>query len=194
MTKLLFIAVPNFRDSELFDTKQALGPDFHVQVASRTMSPINGIEGSEVIPNLFIENVVPADFDGIVIIGGGGMHDTLYNNTETTNKILAQLKAFNTANKLVSAICIGPIALAKAGILSGKKVTAWDDGKGTQKTELETAGATFTGEPVTVDGNIITANGPAAAPAFGEAIKKYFYPEAEDAPSEPESPQEQKTT
>jgi len=179
MTKLLFIAVPNFQEMELFETKNALGPDFQVQVASNTMSAINGIEGSEVVPNMFIANAVPTDFDGIVIIGGGGMFDVLYNDATTTQHIVAQVKAFNTAGKLVAAICISPIVLAKAGIISGKKVTCWDDGKGTQKTELETAGATFTNESVTIDKNIITANGPPAAPEFGEAIKKYFEGEEE---------------
>jgi|TARA_Y100000034_G_scaffold91079_1_gene109802 protease I len=174
MKKLLFIAVPNFRDTELFDTKKALGPDFHVQIASNTLSAISGVEGSDVVPNHFIENAIPADFDGIVIIGGGGMHDTLTNDTTTTQQIVAQVKAFSEARKLVSAICIGPIALAKAGVITGKRITGWDDGNNTQKTEIESAGATFTAEPVTVDGNLITANGPSAATAFGEAIKNYF--------------------
>ena len=133
-----------------------------------------GVEGSDVVPNHFIENAIPADFDGIVIIGGGGMHDTLTNDTTTTQQIVAQVKAFSEARKLVSAICIGPIALAKAGVITGKRITGWDDGNNTQKTEIESAGATFTAEPVTVDGNLITANGPSAATAFGEAIKNYF--------------------
>jgi len=174
MKKLLFIVVPNFQEMELFETKKVLGPDFHVQIASNTMSAINGIEGSDVVPNLFIENAVPADFDGIVIIGGGGMFDVIEKDPTTTHQIVAQVKAFNTAGKLVAAICVSPVLFAKAGIVSGKKVTCWDDGKGTQKTEIETAGATFTGAPVEVDENIITANGPPAAPEFGEAIKKYF--------------------
>jgi len=180
MTKLLFIAVPNFQDIELFETKSALGPDFHVQVASSTMSPINGTGGSEVVPNLFIENVVPDDFDGIVIIGGSGMSDVIYNNPIVLQHVLAQVKAFNQAGKLVAAICISSVALSKAGIISGKQVTGWDDGQGTQKAELESAGATFTGSPVEVDGNIITANGPLAAKAFGEAIKNYFSKEVQN--------------
>ena len=145
MTKLLFIAVPNFQDIELFNTKEALGSDFHVEIASSVMSPIRGVGGSEVIPNVLIENAVPSDFDGIVLIGGSGLGDVIYDNPIVLQHLIAQIKSFNQAEKLVSAICISPVVLAKAGIITGKKITCWDDGKGSQKTEIESAGATFTG-------------------------------------------------
>jgi protease I len=35
---------------------------------------------------------------------------------------------------------------------------------------LKQQGAHYTGKPVVVDGNLITANGPKAAEAFGKAI------------------------
>ena len=182
MKKILFIVVPNFRDGELFDTKAALGKDIHAQIASNTMSSISGSEASEVVPDLFIENAIPSDFDGIILIGGSGLSDVLYNDATTTQQITAQVKAFNSAGKLVAAICVSTVALAKAGIISGKKVTGWNGQDNAQKTEIEASGATFTNEPVTVDGNIITANGPASAKAFGEAIKNFFSKEvAEDA-------------
>jgi len=109
------------------------------------------------------------------------MGDIVYDNPTVLQHLIAQIKSFYQAGKLVSAICIGPVSLAKANILSGKQVTGWVDEQGTQKNEIESAGATFTGEPVTIDGNIITANGPSAATAFGEAIKNYFSKEDSNA-------------
>ncbi|KAF0133712.1 MAG: protease I [Candidatus Saganbacteria bacterium] len=65
------------------------------------------------------------------------------------------------------AICAAPGILANANVLSGKKATMFaDDGT------LAKGGATYTGKEVEVDGNIITATGPAAANAWAEAIVK----------------------
>jgi len=65
-----------------------------------------------------------------------------------------------TAGKKVAAICAAPaVVLAQLGILDGKKATCYP---GFDKILAE-AGATYTGDLVTVDGNIITGEGPAAA-------------------------------
>ena len=53
--------------------------------------------------------------------------------------------------------------------IRGKKATVWDS-EGAQATILEQEGAEYTGEPVTIDGKIVTANGPAAAEEFGQAL------------------------
>jgi len=53
--------------------------------------------------------------------------------------------------------------------LDGKRATVFDT---TYASVLEGAGVTYTGESVTVDGNIITANGPAAAEEFARTIAR----------------------
>ena len=56
-------------------------------------------------------------------------------------------------------------------MLDGKKATVWTStlDRGPVKI-LEENGAEFVNEKVIQDGNIITANGPAAAEEFGEKI------------------------
>ena len=66
--------------------------------------------------------------------------------------------------KIISGLSVTPIILANAGILKDKKVT------GSNPDDLQNKGATVTGKDVERDGNIITAMGPNAAQAFGEAI------------------------
>ena len=62
------------------------------------------------------------------------------------------------AGKKVSAICAAPaVVLAPLGLLDGKKATCYPG------FENALEGATYTGDLVTVDGNITTAEGPAAA-------------------------------
>jgi 4-methyl-5(b-hydroxyethyl)-thiazole monophosphate biosynthesis len=64
------------------------------------------------------------------------------------------------AGKKVAAICAAPaVVLAAIGVLNGKKATCYP---GFEKALAE-AGATYTGDLVTVDGNVTTAEGPAAA-------------------------------
>ena len=57
--------------------------------------------------------------------------------------------------------------MANAGILDNKRATVFD---GVYITMLEAGGATYTGESVTVDGDIITANGPGAAEEFARRL------------------------
>ena len=66
--------------------------------------------------------------------------------------------------------------LAKAGVLDGKKATVWhghDAEYGTTTNEvLEKFGAAVGSEGLVIDGRIVTADGPANARGFAEAIVK----------------------
>jgi protease I len=79
------------------------------------------------------------------------------------------LKQAADKRKVIAAICIAPTLLAKAGLLKYKKATVWN-GDRMQEAFLKREGAIYTDEPLTIDGNIITANGPDAAEQFGKAI------------------------
>jgi protease I len=102
-------------------------------------------------------------YDAVVFIGGGG--SAVYFNDPLALKIAKEAYA---AGKVVAALCIAPTILANAGILQGKRVTCFRD----EDASLRAAGAQYTGEGVTVDGNIITADGPKTAKDFGKAIAK----------------------
>ena len=65
---------------------------------------------------------------------------------------------------LVSAICAGPIVLAKADILNGKVCTC------SPGFEDQLNGANYQEAIVQRDGNVITGKGPAAALEFGYTI------------------------
>ena len=68
--------------------------------------------------------------------------------------------------KVLGAICIAPVTLAKAGVLKGVRATVW----ASEASQLKFSGAQYTGNPVETDGLIVTANGPAAAREFGQQI------------------------
>lgn len=72
------------------------------------------------------------------------------------------------SGKLVAAICAAPMVLGTAGILQGKRATC---SPGFQK---YLTGAEYTGELFTVDGNVITGEGPCATLPYAYKILSLF--------------------
>ncbi len=78
------------------------------------------------------------------------------------------LLAHNAAGKYIGAICAAPMVLGNLGILRGKKATCYPG------FEQYLEGAKYVEEPVVVDKNLITANGPGAAFDFGFTLLSRF--------------------
>lgn len=159
---VMLIAQRDFRDEELFDTKSVLEQNnIDVRVAAPNNETAMGKLGAMVQPNLSFSEIEPARFNAIVLIGGPGAYD-LIDNKQIHELILK----FQQTGKIVAAICIAPAILARSGVLGGKKATVHFSGV----SFLSEVGAVYTEADVERDGNIITANGPAAASLFGQAI------------------------
>lgn len=159
---IMIIAPENFRDEEYFNTRDALekkGVD--IEVASLQKTAISGIDHAEVKVDKLINEIDPEGYDGIVFVGGGGAK--IYFDNEDA---LSLAKEFYEKGKIVAAICIAPLILGHAELLHDKKATCWDG----SHSELTGFGAEFTGEEVTIDGKLITGNGPKAAYKFGETV------------------------
>ncbi len=160
--KVLIVLAPDkFRDEEYFIPRQVLeGYGIKVLTTSKAKEAVSIIEKKKILVDVLLEDAT-TDYDAIIFVGGPGAAG--YFNDQTA---LDLVKDFYEENKVVAAICIAPTILANAGILEGKKATVWlSEGK-----NLKAKGATYTGQPVTRDGKIITANGPDAAKEFAETI------------------------
>ncbi len=171
MKKIAMIISPEgFQDTELSVPKQYFeSQGFTVEIYSTQTGYAHGSLGMRFKVVHTVQSIDVESYDAIVYIGGPGT--PLVRKNE-----YAVYLAKNAAEKgrIVAAICWSPTILAKAGILNGKKATVWNgddpEFKMTTPQYLEHHGATYTGELVTIDGNIITANGPAAAKQYAEAI------------------------
>jgi protease I len=108
------------------------------------------------------------EYDGIFIIGGPGALEFLDNQAT-----YSLMQKFATTGEPWGAICISPRILAKAGLLADKKATGWN-GDNQLETIFSEYGVVYSKEPVVLDGNIITADGPTSATSFGNAIVSYF--------------------
>jgi len=161
---LMIIAHRDFRDEEYERPRQILeARGAMVTVASSSLEVAKGMLGAKVKPDILLENVEVEDYDAIIFIGGVGA--TEYWDDPTAHAIAR--KAVERS-KVLAAICIAPVTLAKAGVLEGRRATAFSSAV----KELEAGGAACTGAEVERDGLLITATGPDAAAKFGEEIAR----------------------
>jgi len=159
---LMVIAKSRFRDEEYLGPRKVLeNEDASITVASSSRDIATGMLGAKVKPDVLLDDVKEADYDGIVFVGGGGAAE--YFDSPVAHK-LAQ--SFFSRGKLTAAICIAPATLANAGLLKGKKATSFPS----SLPILKAKGAVLSKENVVVDGTIVTAVGPEAAKGFGEKL------------------------
>ncbi len=161
---VMIIAQNGFKDEELFQPKEILERSgIQVQVASTSLDPAKSVAGVSFQPQLLVKDINVGDFDAVIFVGGAGA--TQYWNDPVAHKI-----ARDTYNggRIIAAICVAPVTLAKSGILKGKRATVWAADSG----QLLVAGAKHSTNNVEKDGKIITAAGPFAAREFGEELAK----------------------
>lgn len=119
-----------------------------------------GSHSIHVKANNILEKVDVDKYDALVI--PGGMPGAA--NLRDSERVIELVKKLNNENKLVAAICAGPIVLGRAGILNGKKVTSYPGYEG------ELGDVEYCEEIVVQDDNIITSRGPATAMYFSFKI------------------------
>lgn len=159
---LMVIASDQFRDEEYQKPRALLeGGGVKVTVACSSLNEATGMLGLKVRPDILLKDAEVEEYDGVVFVGGMGA--TEYWDNPTAHA-LARLA--HQSGKLTSAICLGPMTLANAGLLKGKKATIWKDAV----TDFKTKGVVYTGRPVERDGKIVTGSGPEAAEEFGKAL------------------------
>ncbi|MCM8779610.1 MAG: DJ-1/PfpI family protein [Candidatus Omnitrophica bacterium] len=165
MKKAVMVVAQNgFRDEELLEPKKVLEDGgIKVIIASRSTKPAKGMLGAVVKPDISLEQISVNEFDAVIFVGGSGSSE--YWDNSQAHKIAQEAMA---QGKVLAAICIAPVTLAKAGLLRGKKATVWASEAG----QLKAYGAFYTANAVEQDGKIVTANGPSAAREFGETIAK----------------------
>jgi protease I len=164
---VMIIASKNFRDEEYFTPFEIFQREgAKITTASSIRGDMIGIEGGEARAILTLKEVKIEDFDAFVFVGGSGAVE-YFDNNEAHRIINEAIEA----HKILAAICIAPVILARAGVLRGKKATVWSsilDKSG--RKELEKAGCAIEEKNIVIDEKIITANGPSSAEEFAKAI------------------------
>lgn len=165
----MIIAHRDFRDEEYFIPKRIfLSRNFEVVTVSDNNDKAIGMHGGETKIDEIIENMIVDDFDAVLFIGGAGVMDNIDNPyfhrvaKEALNK-----------GRILGAICVAPMILAKAGVLNGKRATVWSSPMNKNPIKvLEENGAIYEEETVVVDGRIITGDGPMASDKFANTVSE----------------------
>jgi protease I len=158
----MVIAEKMFRDEEYQVPKEILEKaGVKVVTICTTRAEASGKLGMKVKPEVLLSETDVSQFDALIFVGGGG--SSQYFEDSVAHGLA---KEFVSRGKIIGAICIAPVILANSGLLKGKKATVFPDGQA----DLENNGAIYTGNPVEVDGLLITGNGPEAATEFGEKL------------------------
>lgn len=159
---VMIIAPSVFRDEEYAEPKLVL-ESHGVRVTTASVEPgeCTGRFGLLAQATISVAQATQSQWDAVIFVGGGGA-EVFFDDPAAHELARNQAKRGGT----LAAICIAPSTLAHAGLLTGVSVTAFPS----REDDLKAHGAQWTGAPVTVDGFIITANGPEAATEFGEAI------------------------
>ncbi|AHB41427.1 ThiJ/PfpI protein [candidate division SR1 bacterium RAAC1_SR1_1] len=164
MKNILFvIANKKFQDFEYRIPREILENEGHqITICAEHTGLCVGVFDHETTATIALKEAKGADYDAIIFVGGGGALRQYQNHPEYLR--------LATEAKLLCAICIAPSIVSDSGVFKGKQVTGRDDEEGTWQQYIENNGGIFIKKNVVVDENIITANGPQSATAFGNEI------------------------
>lgn len=169
--KALLILAEGFEDIEAVTAIDILRrADVEVTVAGLSPGPIRGARGTAIQPDAPLDKVQSAEYDALVLPGGGKGAENLAASGAVKDLILRHHKQ----QRVVGAICAAPaVVLAPTGILNGRSATCFPGMEGRfPKTVISKT------DPVVSDGHIITSRGPGTAMAFSLAlVRKLCGPE-----------------
>ena len=127
-----------------------------VTVSTTEFPLVESAHGVNIEADLQFEQCDFSDADLLMLPGGMPGAANLYDHEGVCKAVCDQA----AAGKKVAAICAAPaVVLAQLGLLDGKKATCYPGFEHV----LKGADAQYTSDLVTVDGNITTGEGPAAA-------------------------------
>jgi protease I len=162
---LMIVPHSQFRDEEFFEPKKILESEgAAVTVGSSSVRACQGVLGGTVQSSLAIADAKAEDFDALVICGGPSVPDFFWND----KKLVELVTNVAAAGKVVAAISLSTVVLAKAKLLAGKQATVYFLPQAIQ--ELKTAGATYVSDPLVVHEKLVLAEGPGEAARFGQAV------------------------
>ncbi len=150
MIRSVIITAQNFQDEEfVYPYYRLLEEKWQVDVATPDKMEIFGKYGVPARANKDTMDLREADYDLVILPGGFEAPDRL----RVRKEVLKFIKDMYDAGKVVAAICHGPWLCVSAGILKGKKATAFMS----IEDDLRNAGAVWVDADVVVDGNLVTA-------------------------------------
>lgn len=162
MIKTAVIAADGCEEGELLTIADILRrAGFSCELTGLEGSVIKGAHDIVIAADRVLDMSV-SDYDMIILPGGYGGVDRM----KQSELLMAVLCKMNSEGKFVTAMCAAPAVLDAAGLLEGKRFTAY---KGYDE---KIKSGTFLEDEVVQDGNLITGRAPATVYSFSYALVK----------------------
>lgn len=150
MKRVAIIVAENFQDEEyVYPYYRALEEGYHVEVATPLGKTLTGKYGVPARSTMSTDDLAVENFDCVILPGGFESPDRL----RIRQEVLKFVKAMDEHGKLVAAICHGPWICISAGMMRGRRATAYmsiaDD--------MKNAGVDYVDGDVVIDKNLITS-------------------------------------
>lgn len=157
--KGIVILANGFEDTEALATIDVLKRSkLEITTVSFDSLIVNSQYNLEVKANLLFSDLKPEEYDFLVIPGGRAVFNVL----DKKKELLSLIKSFIEKDKLVAAICAGPMLIGKLGYFKNRSFTSFPG------TENHIIG-NYQNKGVVRDGNLITAK--AMAYSFDFALE-----------------------
>lgn len=162
--KVAIVTADDTHDLEFFYPYYRLVEEgYQVDVITPRGGAFKGKFGMGLPNTTAVSDANAADY-ALLYIPGGKAPEQL----KKEEPVIAFVREFCQTGKPVAAICHGPQVLAAAGVINGKKISAWPEVEG----EIKAAGGVFTNAESLEDGQFITGRWPADLPAHLNATLK----------------------
>lgn len=154
--RVLIMTADDTQDLEFFYPYYRLSEEgYTVDVVTPEGGSFKGKMGMGLKDTKSIANVRPEDYAMLYIPGGKAPAELREND-----QVVAFVKQFAAMGKPIAAICHGPQVLITAGLVRGKKISAYPE----VRKEIEEAGGNWADEALAIDGQFITARVPGDLP------------------------------
>lgn len=168
MKSIAVVIPPNTVDLHQLQTcLDAWSGQFYVSVVSTRTDALTLEENSQVLTPVLLGQIDEINFDGIAVMGGSGIVNSLWDYPP----LISKLQCFDGARKLVAGIGEGCMTLAQAGLLLGKKATINNDPSGIEG--LRSYGAIYDSLDVVAITWIVTGSG-ANVQQFANAVAEFI--------------------
>ncbi|MGH3660245.1 MAG: type 1 glutamine amidotransferase domain-containing protein [Micromonosporaceae bacterium] len=167
MASVAFILADLYEDSEFTAPWEAAAEAGHqvAVIGLKRGAEITGKKGDKTTVDMVAGEVIPEEFDALVIPGGYSP-----DKLRVDPGMVGFTREMVESGKPVAAICHAGWMLAEADVLRGRRITSVRN----VRTDMINAGADWVDEEVVVDGNLITSRTPKDLPAFCRTLLEHL--------------------